>query len=242
MNDRFQKIKSPLTCILLLVVIPVIVILGAAVFRAKYYAYLSLCVAVISCIPIFYCFERKEASSKELIVLAVMTAVSVVGRFVFAWLPGFKPVTAITVITAIYLGREAGFLVGSLSAVLSNMYFGQGPWTPFQMFAWGFLGFLAGALAKPLKQNRVFLCLYGALSGLLFSAVMDIWTTLWAGGDFALSRYFTVMASALPFTVEYAVSNVIFLWLLAKPIGEKLERMQKKYGLFMRGNHEERGL
>lgn len=240
MTDRFRKIKTPLTWLILLIIIPAVVLVGAVVFREKYYAYLSLCVALLSCLPLFYCFERKETSSMELIVLAVLTAISAMGRFVFAWLPAFKPVTAITVIVAIYLGKEAGFVVGSLSAVVSNMYFGQGPWTPFQMFAWGFLGFLAGLLMRPLQKNRVLLCIYGALSGVLFSAVMDVWTALWADGQFLLSRYLTVMVTALPVTFFYAVSNVIFLWLLARPIGEKLIRLQKKYGLFRQEGAKER--
>ena len=132
------------------------------------------------CLPLFICFERKDSTAKELITLAVLVAVSAAGRFAFAWVPGFKPVTAITVIAAMYLGREAGFVVGALSAVVSNFYFGQGPWTPFQMFAWGFLGFLAGVLAQPLKRQKIWMCLYGVLAGVLFSLIMDVWSTLWA--------------------------------------------------------------
>lgn len=228
-----SKKKDFITFGVLLVAIPAVVTVGALLFRERYYAWLSLCVAVLTCVPLFYAFERKKSSSTELTVLAVMIALSVAGRFIFAWIPGFKPVTAITVIVAIYLGKEAGFVVGSLSAVVSNFYFGQGPWTPFQMFAWGLLGFIAGLLSKPLRKNKVLLCVYGAVAGILFSALMDIWTVLWANGTLGLGRYVTVAVSALPVTVEYAVSNIIFILLLAKPIGEKLERIKKKYGLFL---------
>lgn len=228
-----RKIKTPVTVCLLFIAIPAVVILGAAMFREKHYAWISLCVAVLSCLPLLYSFERKESTSKELTVLAVMIAISVIGRFVFAWVPGFKPVTAITVIAAIWLGKEAGFVVGSMSAVVSNFYFGQGPWTPFQMFAWGMLGFLAGLLAKPLRKNKIALCVFGALAGVLYSLTLDVWTTVWAEGTFNLSRYFAVVITAAPTTAEYAVSNVIFLLLLSKPIGEKLERIKKKYGLFI---------
>lgn len=229
MSDSLRK---GLTAVLLLLFIPLIVLGGALLFQEKHYAWIALCVAVLSCLPLFFCFEHKASAAKELTVLAVLVAVSAAGRFAFAWVPGFKPVTAVTVIAAMYLGREAGFVVGSLSAVVSNFYFGQGPWTPFQMFAWGFLGFLAGVLADPLKRRKVWMCLYGVLAGVLFSAVMDVWTTLWADGTFRLARYLASCISALPFTVEYAVSNVAFLLLLAKPIGEKLERIKRKYGLF----------
>ena len=230
-----KAIRSPqkmITACLLLIGVPLIVVGGAMLFQEKHYAWISLCVAILSCLPLFICFERKDSTAKELITLAVLVAVSAAGRFAFVWVPGFKPVTAITVIAAMYLGREAGFVVGALSAVVSNFYFGQGPWTPFQMFAWGFLGFLAGVLAQPLKRQKIWMCLYGVLAGVLFSLIMDVWSTLWADGGFNLSRYLAACISALPFTIEYAVSNVIFLLLLTKPIGEKLERIKRKYGLF----------
>lgn len=228
-----NKKKNILTAVIFLIAIPAVIFSGVVFFREKSYAWLSLCIAVFSCIPIFYCFERKESTAKEITVLAVMIAISVAGRFIFAWLPGFKPVTAITVIVALWLGKEAGFVVGSLSAVVSNFYFGQGPWTPFQMFAWGFIGFLAGILANPLKKNKILLCVFGALAGILFSMTMDIWTAIWMDNSFNISRYLASVASSLPSTAEYAVSNVIFLLLLSKPIGEKLERIKKKYGLFI---------
>ena len=232
MDKAIRSPKKILTACLLLIGVPLIVVSGALLFQEKYYAWISLCVAVLSCLPLFICFECKDSTAKELITLAVLVAVSAAGRFAFAWVPGFKPVTAITVIAAMYLGQEAGFVVGALSAVVSNFYFGQGPWTPFQMFAWGFLGFLAGVLAQPLKRRKIWMCLYGVLAGVLFSLIMDVWSTLWADGGFNLSRYLAACISALPFTIEYAVSNVIFLLLLAKPIGEKLERIKRKYGLF----------
>ena len=235
MRNQFKRIKNPMTVCLLLILIPAVIAGGSLLFQEKHYAWISLCVAVFSCLPLFYCFERKESSAKELVVLAVIVALSVAGRFIFSWIPGFKPITAITVITAIWLGKEAGFVIGSLSAVISNFYFGQGPWTPFQMFAWGFIGFLSGILANPLKKNKVALCIYGAFAGVAFSLLMDVWTTIWAEGAFHIGRYTASVVSALPITIEYAVSNVIFLLLLAKPIGEKLERIKKKYGLFISG-------
>lgn len=232
MTEPAVSLRKWLTIGLLLILVPIVVVGGALLFQEKHYAWIAICVAVLSCLPLFLCFERKDSTAKELITLAVLVAVSAAGRFAFAWVPGFKPVTAITVIAAMYLGREAGFVVGSLSAVVSNFYFGQGPWTPFQMFAWGFLGFLAGVLAEPMKKHKLWMILYGILAGVLFSAIMDVWTTLWADGTFNIVRYLAACVTAIPFTIEYAVSNVIFLLLLAKPIGEKLERIRRKYGLF----------
>ena len=130
-----------------------------------------------------------------------------------------------------YFGGEAGFLTGALSAVISNFYFGQGPWTPFQMFSWGIIGFFAGLIAEPLKRSRIILSVYAVLSGVLYSFLMDVWTVLWADGYFNISRYLAALASAVPFTAVYAVSNLVFLLLLARPIGKILERIKTKYAL-----------
>ncbi len=219
---------------IMFLLIPAVVLCGAFLFPAKQYAWISLCAAVLSCVPFFLRFERGRVGTSQMILIASMTALSVLGRVLFAPIPGFKPVTAMVVITAMYFGGEAGFLTGSLSALISNFWFGQGPWTPFQMFSWGILGLIAGLLADPLKRSRVMLAVYGAFSGVLYSVIMDIWTVLWADGYFNLSRYAAAMVSALPFTAVYAVSNVIFLLLLGKSIGKILDRIGTKYGLQMR--------
>lgn len=120
-------------------------------------------------------------------------------------------------------------MTGALTAAISNFYFGQGPWTPFQMFVWGVIGLLAGMAASPLKKNKVILVLYGVFSGVLFSLLMDVWTVLWADGSFNIQRYLAAVISSAEFMIVYAVSNVIFLLLFAKPIGKALERISTKY-------------
>ena len=216
---------------ILCLLIPIVVIGGSLLFHEKQYAWISLCVTILACVPFFLHFEKKETNTKRLILIAAMVALSVVGRILFTPLPGFKPVTAMVVITAMYFGGEAGFMTGALSAVISNFSFGQGPWTPFQMFSWGMIGLIAGLLAKPLKENKIVLTVYAVISGVLYSLLMDIWTVLWTDGYFNFSRYLAAIISATQFTVIYAVSNVIFLLLFAKPIGKILERVKNKYAL-----------
>lgn len=223
--------KRLLINLIMLIFAPATVLAGAVIFKDKQYAWVTLCVAVLACIPFFLSFENGKTRVREMMIIAVMVALAVVGRIIFTPIPGFKPVTAIVVITAMYFGCEAGFLTGALSAVISDFYFGQGPWTPFQMFVWGIIGFIAGTLADPLKRNRILLAVYGVISGVLFSLLMDVWTVLWWDGTFKLSRYLAATASAARFTLIYAVSNVIFLLVLQKPIGKKLERIKDKYGL-----------
>lgn len=222
--------KKILRFAILLFAVPAVIIIGTLAAGSRAYVWLSICVAVLSCVPFFIAFEKKSGTGRMLI-LAVMVALSVLGRFAFSALPHFKPVTAIVVIAGIYLGAESGFLCGALSAVLSNIIFGQGPWTPFQMFSWGLIGFLAATASPLLKKSKLALAIYGVFSGILFSLLMDGFSALWAEGKFSLSRYGAFVVAALPVTAVYAVSNVIFLLALSALMGEKLERITKKYGI-----------
>ncbi len=217
--------------VLLLVCIPLVILLGAVLLEDRQYGVISLCVALLAMLPFYLVFERRKTGSRKLTVIAVMTALSVAGRFVFAAVPACKPVTAMVVLTAVYFGSEAGFLTGALTALISNFYFGQGPWTPFQMFAWGMLGLLAGLLHAPLAKSRWLLALYGLFAGALYSMVMDVWSVVWYSPAFSMQLYGAALVTALPHTLLYAASNAVFLWLLAKPLGRKMERVQKKFGI-----------
>ncbi len=211
-----------------LVIIPSLVLAGAFVFDRKKHILVSLAVAVFALLLFATGFERKSAGTRRLVIVSVMTALAFSGRFI----PFLKPVSAITIITALYLGGEAGFLVGALTAILANFYFGQGPWTAFQMLAWGLIGFFAGFLASALKKKRINLLVYGAVAGIAYSFIMDIWTVLsYNDGKFSLKLYLSALTTAIPYTLSYAVSNILFLWFLAEPFGKKLKRIVKKYNI-----------
>lgn len=195
------------------------------------YAIYSM-IIVVAMIIIFYMrFEKRSSRSRRLVIIAVMTALSVLGRFIFAAIPAFKPIAAIVIISAIWLGPECGFMVGSLSVLISNFYFGQGPWTPFQMIGFGLIGVLAAWLSKPLKKSNIALSIYGAFAGFAYSCIMDVWTVVWYSSELTFELLTAAIVTALPFAVVYAISNIIFLLVLGKPFGEKLERVINKYGI-----------
>lgn len=222
-----KKLRTVLKVLIPFVIIPILAFLGSTVFEEKKHIFVSLSVAVLSVILFITGFEKKQTGTRRQVLVSIMIALSIAGRFI----PFFKPVTAITILTAIYLGGEAGFLVGSFSALLSNFYFGQGPWTAFQMLAWGLIGLFAGFLAKPLEKSKTALLVYGVLSGIAFSFIMDVWTVLWYNDSFSILLYLAALTTALPHTILYAVSNFIFLLLLSRPFGEKLNRIKIKYGV-----------
>lgn len=209
------------------IIVPALTMAGAMAFEQKRHIIISLAIAVFALLLFAAGFERKSTGTRRMVIAAVMIALCFAGRFI----PFLKPISALTIIAGIYLGGETGFLVGAMTAVLSNFYFGQGPWTAFQMLSWGLIGLIAGLLSDPLRKNRVFLLIYGALAGMMYSFIMDIWTVLWYAEGFQVKLYLAALVTAIPYTTSYAVSNVLFLALLAKPFGEKLQRIKVKYGV-----------
>ena len=201
-------------------------------FSGKYYDVASLIAAFLSCIPFYITFEKSKATSKEIMLVALMTAFSVCGRIMFSFIPFFKPITAFTIISGMYLSAPAGFICGSFSALISNIYFGQGPWTLFQMISWGLIGFISGVIGEKLLEKRIILVIYAFISGVLFSLIMDLWTVLNIDKEFNFSRYIIQLISSFPIMIIYSLSNIVFLILLQKPIGKKLKRAKKRYGIF----------
>lgn len=195
----------------------------------KTMALIVVCVVIAACAAGLVIMEHRKMDVRKIALIAVMTAMSVAGRFVFAALPGFKPVTAVVVLCGMYLGADAGFICGALSALISNCYFGQGPWTPFQMLVWGIIGLVAGLSGKQLQKSRIALMIYAVAAGIAFSFLMDIYTVIWAVGGWSWAYYAAAIVSAVPYTVIYAVSNVIFLAVLSRAVGKKLARVVNKY-------------
>ncbi len=222
---KSRRSQLILICTILFLFLLVLVLLG------RQWLLLSVLIACATPIPFFLRLERGQNNAGRLSLIASMVSLSAAGRVLFAPIPFFKPVTAISVLCGAFFGAEAGFLCGSLSALLSNLYFGQGPWTPFQMLSWGLIGFLSGVFSKPIKKSRVMQCLFGALSGVLFSLCMDLFTALWQEGHFDLSRYLFFLTSSLPVTLVYALSNVLFLLALTPLFRRIFQRLIKKYGL-----------
>ncbi len=221
------RLRCLLRILILILILPTLVAAGVLLVDEKKQLAISLAIAVPACFLFLTGFEQRRSGSRRAVITAVMTAMCVVGRFI----PIFKPMSALIVIAAMYLGAEAGFTVGALCAFVSDFYFGQGPWTPFQMLGFGLVGLFAGYLAPLLKKSRTALFVYGAAAGVFYSFVMDIWTVLWYNGSFELSLYLAALVTAIPHTAVYTVSNVAFLALAARPFGRRLERISVKYGL-----------
>lgn len=161
---------------LMLLVVPLLLYLSVRFFHGRKYLICSLIVIVAAMLPFFMMFEGRKPKAREIMVISVLAAIGVAGRAAFFMVPSFKPVAAIVILTGVSFGGEAGFLVGCLIMMLSNMFMGQGPWTPWQMFSFGIIGFLAGILYQKgiLKARKRDLCIYGFLSVvLIYGGIMN---------------------------------------------------------------------
>ena len=222
--------RKALSYILIFAAIPLMIILGVRFLDDRQYNLISMAMTVLGCFCFYLSFENKKIPTAEIVIIAVMVAIASIGRVIFYPLPAFKPVTAIIILTAMYFGSEAGFVTGSLTALVSGIFYLQGPWVPFQMLVWGIIGFIAGLLQKKnLLSKKLPLCAYGVISGAMFSLIMDIWTVISVDKTFSFARYLTMIGISMPFMLMYCISNVVFLLILANPLGNKFKRIKTKY-------------
>lgn len=233
--EKKKMSKKTITQILvILLLIPLTIFLGMNFSGARKYFITSLLVIFESIIPFALVFERRKPQARELTLISVLCAIGVFSRAAFFAIPAFKPVSAIVIISGTALGAEAGFLVGSVTMFLSNLIFGQGPWTPWQMFAMGLIGFLSGIIfhKKTAKPNKFALSIFGAAAVLLvYGVLMNISSLMVFYNDPTWPMVLSVYLLGLPFDIVHAVATVIFLLLLTKPMISKLSRVIEKYGI-----------
>ncbi|MBQ4316368.1 MAG: ATP-binding cassette domain-containing protein [Oscillospiraceae bacterium] len=217
-----------------LVAIVASVYAGVFVFESRRYYFLSLLIILEAMVPFCISFERRKPRARELITVSVLCAIAVVGRAAFFMVPQFKPVAAIVIIAGVAFGGECGFLVGALSGFASNFFFGQGPWAPWQMLAFGAIGLLAGVLSsmRILKNNRTLLSVFGfAATFIIYGGLLNPASVIMWQHNPTLEMLLSSYVVGLPFDMIHAASTAIFLWFISRPMLEKLERIKIKYNV-----------
>jgi uncharacterized membrane protein len=220
------------SAVMILAVIPLTIAFGVTVLRNRQYYLISVAILADTMLPFFCIFGGRKPKAREIVLICSLAAIAVVGRMAFFMLPEFKPSAAIVIISAVCLGPESGFLVGALTGFASNFFFGQGPWTPWQMFSFGLVGFLAGLLYRKKKPDKFSVCLYGGLSVfLIYGGLMNFYSVLMSSSVINKQALAAIYLSGIPFDLVHAGSTVLFLFLIEKPMTEKIMRIKVKYGL-----------
>lgn len=218
---------------ILLVVIPALMAVFVCVWDERKYYLTSLLLVGLMFVPFVLRFEGRRPQARELVLLATMTALAVAGRAAFYWLAQCKPVCAIVILTAVAFTPEAGFVTGAAAGLISNFFFGQGPWTPWQMLGMGLCGFLAGLVFRRGRapRKRGTLCVFGAVSAFaVYGILLNAYSALLATGALTWQSLAVYCASGFAMDAVQAISTVIFLWFFTEPMLDKLERVKIKYG------------
>ena len=215
--------------IFLLVILPIISITLMVFFNFNYY--LAITIILLSILlSLFIEFEKSKPKAREVALLSILIAISIALRAIFIWFPQFKPGLAIVIITGITLGPVKGFMAGSLSMLLSNIIFGQGPWTPWQMFAFGIIGFISGFIGDRFK-SKIGLSIYGFLSVILIvGPILDTQSALFILSDYSFNKLMAVYGSGFIMNIIHGLAVGIFLFLIGEDFIKKINRLKKKYG------------
>jgi energy-coupling factor transport system ATP-binding protein len=232
-NRRLSK-RTLAAAAMILIAVPLTIYVGVYFLGDRKYYFISMLIILETMLPFAFVFESRKPQARELVIIAMLCAIAVAGRAAFFMLPQFKPVLALVIVAGVAFGGEAGFLVGAMTGFVSNMFLGQGPWTPWQMFAFGVIGFLAGVLFRKglLGRNRASLCVFGAFMALaVYGPIMDSSLVLMYQARPTAAMFFVAFLQGVPFNLVHATATALFLFLISRAMLEKLDRIKVKYGL-----------
>ena len=224
------------TCFL---VIPLTLILGTKLSGRAYYVTSTLVILEIL-IPFLLAFEGRKPQARELVVIAVLCALAVASRAAIP-IPNFKPTYAVIMLSGIAFGPEAGFLVGAVTAFASNFFYGQGAYTPWQMFAYGAGGMLAGFVfrKKWLPREPLAMGIFGYLVVLVFiGPILDTCSVFQTLPEISLKSAWPLYISGFPVNLSQGACTFLTMLLFGRPLLEKLDRVKTQYGMM----EEEDGL
>ena len=223
--------------------LPLLLAVPAAMYAAAWTgaarsAFAMLAVAVLVLALFFAGYEASRPGLRQIMPTLVLAALAAAGRILFGAVPDFKPVSAIAIIAGVALGRRNGFMVGALAAFTSNFFFGQGMWTPWQMYAWGAVGYLGGVLGDAGAFERAdgscrrwAVLAYGAASALFYGAIINAYDIIGFLKPFTWAGAAARLALAVPFDLMHAFATVVFLAALYAPWTRRIERVVRKYEL-----------
>lgn len=211
----------------------ILLILGFMIFSLKYKneqnlpIYITAVVYILIAFSYLY-FEKNGMGTKEIAVIATLSAFTAASRVPFEALPNIKPVTFLVALSGLVFGSYEGFLVGSTAAFLSNIFFGQGPWTPWQMFSWGVVGAISGLIGRKGKISCELFAVICFFYGFLYDWLMNIWHVL--GFIRPLNIYTIALAylSGITFDILHAFGNFVFCIIFYESFYKVLMRFKKR--------------
>ena len=228
-----QRLKL-ISGLVIFIGIPSLLFFGMTVLKDRKYLFISLCMLMLTLVPFLMMFERRGIKTRELILIAGLSAIGVAGRLAFFWVQHVTPVAAVTIVSGIALGPQAGFVVGAMIMFVSNFYFGQGPLTPWQMFSFGIIGFVAGLIFRKFKipKNKWTMGIYGFVSiFIFFGFIMNPISVLTFYDKVNKDMLMLAYLRGFPIDLIHGTGTFAFLFFFGESFLEKIQRIQVKYGL-----------
>lgn len=206
-------------------------IVAVLVFRSHYLLF-SLGIILLSMVPFLARFEVRQITAEEMVIISMLAAIAAVSRVPFGGIPSVQPTSFVIIIAGLAFGAESGFIVGCAAALVSNIFLGQGPWTPWQMFSWGMMGWSAGWLGRQRwMQIRAGWIVFGGIWGILFGWIMNLWGIFGFFSELTWPLVIASYAASFPHDLAHALSNIFFLAVFGRAWLNILHRVKRKYGL-----------
>lgn len=227
-----MKKSTIVTLAVFFLLIPLTLYFGTKLPGRGYYITSTL-IIIEMLIPFFLAFEGRKPQARELVVIAVICAIAIVSRVAIPIL-NFKPIFAIIMLSGIAFGPEAGFIVGAISALGSNFFMGQGPYTPWQMMGYGAGGLLAGFLAQKgwLKRNKWELAFFGFFASVLWvGPLLDLSTIFMTLTNFSWAGVISIFGTGVPVNLSQGACAFLTMLVFGNPLLDKLDRIKVKYGM-----------
>ncbi len=197
-------------------------------------------VAAVGLVLVIAALATVEAGpnrSRELTLIAALAAAGAAGRVLFAFVPNVQPLTMVVAVTGVCLGPRAGLATGATAAVASNVFLGQGPWTPWQMLAWGLVGATAGMIGDPLRSRWV-LAAFGVFWGFGFDWILDLWSWAALGPSADASSFAAFVVAGIWFDIAHATGNAVIALVAGPTLIRTIDRYaQKLHGTFVPLEH-----
>lgn len=208
------------------------VIVSLFLYSAKLYVALSYSIWCLLFIGVMTIMNKKKLSAEEIVIIAALSAIAAVGRTIFAPIPSVQPVSFIVICTASVFGWRTGLLVGMLSAFVSNLFLGQGPWTLWQMMCWGLMGASAGYFFNTLKiGSKRAKMVFGFFAGILFGWIMNIWYLVSYVESVSMAGILIAYSASAYMDLLHGLANVFFIAAFSGSLEKILERIKIKYGI-----------
>ncbi len=175
-------------------------------------------------------YERSRPPAQVVALVAALAALAIAGRVAFAAFPNVKPTTDIVIFAGYALGGAPGFAVGALTALVSNFWFGQGPWTPWQMVGWGLCGVLGAALSLGGRNvGRLTLAAVCGFAGIAYGALLNFSLMATYGGELSWRHFLLLEGRAVPFDAAHAIGNVVLALVAGPAMVRMLIRFRQRF-------------